>query len=153
MQTEAPAVQSALPARELLWVKWFTLAVLAYWGVFALVAPVMNWDSQSYNLSRLYYAHQHGLFGNTLWAGPRQVFFPLTFDAIHYPFLPLLRGYCLPSYVCLVGVLIIICRLVSAVRSPAVAWWCCLSLLAMPTLTFQAICTKNDVAVVFAVTC
>ena len=153
MQTETPVLPPASRAGEVLWVKWFTLALLAYWGVFALVAPVMNWDSQSYNLSRLYYAHRHGLFGNTSWAGPRQVFFPWTFDVIHYPFLPLLRGYCLPSYACFVGVLVIVYRLVSAARTPAAAWWCCLALLAMPTLIFQAICTKNDVAVVFAVAC
>lgn len=153
MQTVAPALRPVFPARKILWVKWFTLALLTYWGIFALVAPVMNWDSQVYNVSRLYYAHQHGLFGNTSWSSARQVFFPWTFDAIHYPFLLVLRGYCLPSYACLVGVMIIVYRLVSAARSPAVAWWCCLSLLAMPTLIYQSICTKNDVAVVFAMAC
>lgn len=153
METAAPALQPVLPARETLWVKWFTLALMAYWGVFALVAPVMNWDSQSYNLSRLYIAHHHGLFGNTAWTSHRQIFFPWTFDAVHYPFLPLLRGYCLPSYACFVGVLIIVYRLVSAARGAATGWWCCLSLLALPTLVFQSICTKNDVAVVFALAC
>ena len=154
MQTAASVPLSVPPAaREVLWGKWITLALLAYWGVFALVAPVMNWDSQTYNLSRLYVAHQGGLFGNTAWSSARQVFFPWTFDAIHYPFLPLLRGYCLPSFAWLVGVLVVVYRLVSMARTPAVAWWCCLSLLSLPTLIFQSICTKNDVAVVFALAC
>ena len=144
MRTETLASPPVLPEEETLWVKWFTLAVLAYWGVFSLVAPVMNWDSQSYNLSRLYYVHQHGLFGNIAWSDARQVFFPWAFDAIHYPFLPLLRGYCLPSFACFVGVLIIVYRVVSVARTSVTAWWCCLSLLAMPTQIFQEVCKNND---------
>ncbi len=141
------------PVREILWAKWIVVTLLAYWATFAVVAPVMNYDSQVYNLARLFIAHAGGLFGNHGWNSERQVLFPWTFDAIHYPFLFIYRGYCLPSFACFLGLLIIVYRLVAAARSPRQAWWCCLSLLAMPTLVFQSVCTKNDLAVVFAVGC
>ena len=141
------------PGREISWAKWLTLTLMGYWAVFAVVSPVTNWDSQSYNLSRLYMIQAHGLFTNKGWSSARQIFFPWSFDAIHYPFIFLGWGYCLPSYACFAGVLIVVYRLVAAVRPANQAWWCCLALLAMPTLIFQSICTKNDVAVVFAIAC
>ncbi len=141
------------PGHKILWAKWITLVLLVYWAVFAVVAPVVNYDSQVYNLARLYLAHIGGLFGNHDWNSERQILFPWTFDAIHYPFLFLRRGACLPSFACFVGLLVIVCRSVAAARSPREAWWCCLALLAMPTLVFQAVCTKNDLAVVFGVGC
>jgi hypothetical protein len=135
------------------WAKWIVIALLAYWAAYALVAPVTNYDSQVYNLARLSIAQAGGLFGNHAWNSVRQVVFPWTFDAIHLPFLFLGWGYCLPSFACFVGLLIIVYRLVTGERPAWQAWWCCLSLLALPTLVFQSLCTKNDVAVVFAVAC
>ena len=40
------------------------VACLAYWGLFALVVPVTNVDSQMYNLARLELALRGGLFDN-----------------------------------------------------------------------------------------
>lgn len=138
---------------EFLWAKWAVVALLAYWTAFALVAPVTNYDSQTYNLARLSIAQAHGLFGNPGWSTVRQVVFPWTFDAIHYPFVLLRGGYNLPSFACFLGLLIIVYRRVAATGRAAHAWLCCLALLALPTLVFQSLCTKNDVAVVFGVAC
>ena len=153
MSTGPAAAEPSVPGRELAWAKWVVLALLGYWTAFAAVAPVMNWDSQTYNLARLYIANQGGLFGNRGWNYLHQAVFPWTFDAVHYPFLFLHWGYCLPSFACLCGLLIIVYRLVAAAWSAREAWCCCLALLALPTLVFQAVCTKNDLAVVFGVGC
>lgn len=133
--------------------RWSALTLLGYWLTYALVAPVTVWDSQTYNVARLYIAHAGGLFGNQGWNDSRQISFPWTFDAIHYPFLFLGGGYCLPSFACSVGLLMIVYRMVAFRISTRGAWWCCLALLSLPTFVFQAVSTKNDLAVVFAVGC
>lgn len=137
-----------------MWVKWLVIVQLVYWGGFAAVSPVMNHDSQVYNLARLAVANVGGLFGNRGWNNVRQIVFPWTFDAVHYPFLFLHWGYCLPSFACFVGLLVIVHRLVTAgTGSARQGWWCCLALLAMPTMVYQAADTKNDVPVVFGAAC
>lgn len=136
------------------WEKWAVLVLLAYSGAFALVAPVTNYDSQVYNMARLCIAHSAGgLFGNKGWNTVRQIAFPWTFDAIHYPCLFLHWGYGLPSFACLTGILVIVFRLVAACGTAQRAWRCCLALTALPTLVFQATITKNDIPVVFAIGC
>ena len=153
MNVESAASNPGETVREVLWAKWIVLSLMAYYAAFAIVAPAMNYDSQVYNLARLAIAQTGGLFGNHGWNSEREVLFPWSFDAIHYPFLFLRRGDCLPSFACFVGLQIIVYRLVAEARSARQAWWCCLALLAMPTVVFQAVCTKNDLAVVFAVGC
>lgn len=133
--------------------KGLVVALMAYWAAFAAVAPVINFDSQTYNLGRLYIAHEKGLFGNHRWNSLRQIIFPWTFDAVHYPFLFLHWGYNLPSFACFLGLLVIVFRLVAAAASVRAAWWGCLALLALPTVVLQAVCTKNDIPVIFGVAC
>ena len=67
-------------------VRWMCLVMLAYWGVFALSAPVLGPGAQVYNMARLWYAYADGLFGNQVWNDEPQMVFPWSFDALHYPF-------------------------------------------------------------------
>ena len=163
--------------------------ILAYWALYAIVAPVTVWDSHTYNLARLLLAERGGLFGNELWNDHRQQSFVWAFDAVHYPLLKIAWGVALPSFLCFVGVLVVV-FLISRECSPttplckgltssneltrpkcskgtshrlieaaerfglsATGWWHCLSLLALPTLVFQATSTKNDVAILFGTLC
>ena len=82
-----------------------TLLLAAYWAVFVLVTPVTVYDSHTYNLARLMLAEHGGMFADGIWNTQRQVIFPWSFDAIHYPFLKLVRGFgvALPSFMCMVG--------------------------------------------------
>ena len=134
-------------------VKWVVPSLLAYWLVYALVVPVTIWDSQTYNVARLLIARDGGLFGNDGWNNVKQASFPWGYDAVHYPFLFLGFGYALPSFACLIGVLLIIHRLVRESHGIPAAWWCCLAMLALPTLMYQATSTKNDIPVLFGVAC
>lgn len=127
--------------------------VLSYWFVYALVVPVTTYDSHVYNMARLLLVERDGLFGNRLWNDTRQVSFPWSFDAVHYPLLKLGWGVALPSFSCFVGLLFIIFRISRRAINAAAGWWCCLALLALPLLVFQATATKNDVAVLFGGAC
>jgi dolichyl-phosphate-mannose-protein mannosyltransferase len=127
--------------------------VLAYWGVIALIAPVTNSDSQVYNLARLSVAERAGFWQATAWNSVRQVVFPWTFDAVHYPFMKIGWGFALPSFLAFLGMLIIIFELVAPKFGPKVALWSILTLLAMPTLMLQATTTKNDLVIAFGVGC
>ena len=111
------------------------------------------WDSHSYNLGRLLIANYGGLFGNTAWNTDRQIVFPWGFDAVHLPFVRLGWGYALPSFSCLIGLLLIVFYMVKAHVDERTAWCCSLALLALPTVVFQAASTKNDVGMVFGVAC
>jgi hypothetical protein len=135
------------------WLKRIVLGLLVYWAVYATVAPVTVWDAHTYNLARLMIAHERGLFDNPLWNSERQVAFPWTFDAVHYPFLFLGWGCAIPSFVCFLGLLVIVFRMVRTRYGEEAAWYCCLGLLSLPTLVFQAASTKNDLAMVFGVAC
>jgi hypothetical protein len=128
-------------------------SILTYWGLLALVLPISNVDSHVYNLGRLAIAENAGFWQKTAWNSPRQVVFPWTFDAIHYPFLKMGWGTSLPSFLSFLGLLVIIFDLVSRRWGSNVALWSVLSLLAMPTILIQATTTKNDIAVVFGVGC
>ncbi|MGA3171536.1 MAG: hypothetical protein ABSE62_11045 [Chthoniobacteraceae bacterium] len=134
-------------------IAWCVLLLAIYWSIYVLVAPATAWDAHVYNLSRLLIARHGGLFGNTGWNDNRQILFPWSFDAIHYPFILLGFGYALPSFLCFIGLLLIIHRLVKEKYGAASAWWCCLCMFALPTLIYQATSTKNDLAVVFGVAC
>jgi hypothetical protein len=131
--------------------KILSIALIVYWGLFALLAPVTNWDSQVYNLGRLPIASLGGLFGNPFWTTPRQLMFPWTFDAIHLPLLSLGFGYGLPSYLCLLGVLEVAWSYLAGNHGRDAGWMGVLGLLALPTLVFQAVITKNDIPVLFGV--
>jgi 4-amino-4-deoxy-L-arabinose transferase-like glycosyltransferase len=133
--------------------KALIFSILAYWGVYALIAPVTNSDSQVYNLARLSVAERAGFWQTTAWNSVRQVIFPWTFDAIHYPFLRIGWGTALPSFVAFLGLLIIIFELVAPRFGSKVGLWCVLILLAMPTLMLQATTTKNDLIIAFGSGC
>jgi hypothetical protein len=128
-------------------------SILAYWGIFTLITPVTNSDSQVYNLARLIVAERAGFWQDTAWNSVRQVIFPWTFDAIHYPFLKIGWGFALPSFLAFLGLLIIIFYLVAPRYGSSVALWSILTLLAMPTVMLQATTTKNDLVVTFGVGC
>jgi hypothetical protein len=128
-------------------------SILAYWALLALVLPVLNVDSHVYNLGRLAVAENAGFWQKSAWNSPRQVIFPWTFDAVHYPFLKIGWGSNLPSFLCLSGILVMVFNLVSRQSGTNVGLWSVLSLLAMPTLMIQSTTTKNDLAVVFGVGC
>jgi len=130
-----------------------TFAILFYWALAALVLPVQVWDSQVYNLARLRIAEWGGVFQNQAWNDFRQILFPWTFDAVHLPFLWLHACYAVPSFLCFVGILTVIYRLVRPRWGSDLAWFCLLALLALPTLVYQATSTKNDLAVVFGIAC
>jgi hypothetical protein len=144
---------NAIPARGLTWsgqlARMLAWASLGYWALFALLAPVTVWDAQVYNLGRLPLAEIGGLWSNPLWTSERQVAFPLTFDAIHLPFLHLGAGFALPSFSCFLGTLAVAWSTLRRWHGPDAAWLGILVLLALPSLAFQAVATKNDVAVLF----
>jgi 4-amino-4-deoxy-L-arabinose transferase-like glycosyltransferase len=141
------------PAAATRAVRVVTLGLLAYWTTYVLVVPVTTRDSHNYNLARLLIADRGGLFGNPFWNSERQVAFPWSFDAVHYPFVLLGLGYALPSFLCFIGILVIVFRLVAERHGEAAGWWAALTLLSLPTVMYQASATKNDVAVVFGIAC
>ena len=128
-------------------------SIIAYWGLLAVVLPVSNVDSHVYNLARLAVAENAGFWQANAWNSPRQVIFPWTFDAVHYPLLKIGWGTSLPSFLSLLGVLVIVFNLASRCWGASVGFWSVLSLLAMPTIMIQATTTKNDLAVVFGAGC
>ncbi len=132
-------------------VKIPVLGLLLYWFAYALVAPVTIYDSHVYNLARLLIIRKGGFFRDHIWNFFPQICYPWGFDAIHYPFIWLGAGFDLPSFACLVGVLIVVHQLVRRRFGWLAAWWCDLAVLAMPTVVYQATSTKNDLAGVFAV--
>lgn len=125
------------------------LVLLGYWGVYAVATPVTNYDSHTYNIARLALAEQGGFFGNTCWTSVWQLMHPWSFDAVHLPFLRLDAGYAVPSFLCFVGLCVIVFRMVRSAVGVDAAWSAVLGLLALPCLVYQATSTKNDVAVVF----
>ena len=133
--------------------KALVASILIYWGIFALILPVTNSDSQVYDLARLSIAERAGFWQATAWNSVRQVIFPWTFDAVHYPFLKLGWGFALPSFLAFLGMLTIIYKLVAPRFGPKVALWSILSVLAMPTVMLQATTTKNDLVVAFGTGC
>jgi hypothetical protein len=133
--------------------KALIVSILAYWGIYALISPVTNSDSQVYNLARLSVAERAGFWQATAWNSVRQVIFPWTFDAVHYPFLIIGWGSALPSFAAFLGLLIIIFELVVPRLGSKVGLWCILTLLAMPTLMLQATTTKNDLVIAFGAGC
>jgi hypothetical protein len=135
------------------WSAGVTLVLWLYWGVYSLLVPVAFWDSQTYNLARLEIFSAGGFWGNNLWNTERQISFPWTFDALHLPLLRIGTGAALPSFACFTGLLWIVHRLVRQRYTPRVAWFCCLGLMAMPTMVYQATSTKNDMVVLFALAC
>lgn len=129
------------------------VSILAYWGIYALIAPVTSVDSQVYHLARLSIAERAGFWQTTAWNSVRQVAFPWAFDAVHYPFLKLGWGFALPSFLAFLGLLIIIFELLTARFGLKTSLWSTLALLAMPTLMLQATTTKNDLVIAFGTGC
>jgi hypothetical protein len=136
---------------SLLWI--LLIGTLIYWALCALILPVTTWDSQVYNLGRLTIADIGGFWGNRCWFSDRQIIFPWAFDAVHYPFVKV--GLCesIPSFLSLIGLLVICYKLAREWYSKSFALWACLSLISMPTLIYQATSTKNDFVMVFLAAC
>jgi hypothetical protein len=129
------------------------LGLLCYWLLYSLVATVNVDDGQMYNQARLYVIKQGGLLHNNVWHTYTQIMFPWSFDAVHWPFVRLGFGYALPSYACLLGILLITHLVVREAHGRTCGWLCCLTLLALPTLVYQGTSTKNDIPVVFGAYC
>jgi len=127
--------------------------LILYWAAFALVAPVTVWDSHTYNIGRIPIALEGGLFGNQGWNNDRQISLPWSFDALHLPFFWLGWGTSIPSYLCFIGTLAIVWRIVDAHRGADTATFGALAMFSMPTFIYQATSTKNDWAVVFGLAC
>jgi 4-amino-4-deoxy-L-arabinose transferase-like glycosyltransferase len=134
-----------------LWI--LLIATLIYWAICAVVSPVTTWDSQVYNLGRLVIADTGGFWSNRCWFSERQVIFPWAFDAVHYPFVKAGLGESIPSFLTLIGLLVIVYNLAREWYSESFALWSCLGLISMPTLIYQATSTKNDFVMVFLVVC
>jgi hypothetical protein len=129
------------------------IAITVYWGLLALVLPVTNLDSQIYNLGRLTVAENAGFWQTNAWNSANQIVFPWTFDAVHYPFLKIGWGMAVPSFLCFLGLVVMVFYLVSRRWGTNVGLWSVLTLLAMPTIMLQATTTKNDLVVAFGVGC
>jgi len=129
------------------------IGTLLYWAICAIVSPVTTWDSQVYNLGRLAIADIGGFWSNRCWFSERQVIFPWAFDAVHYPFVKAGLGESIPSFLTLIGFLVIVYKLAREWYSESFALWSCLSLISMPTVIYQATSTKNDFVMVFLVAC
>jgi Dolichyl-phosphate-mannose-protein mannosyltransferase len=129
------------------------VTIVAYWGGLAVVLPVSNIDSHVYNLGRLAIAESAGFWQTNAWNAPRQVIFPWTFDAAHYPFLKIGWGSALPSSLSFLGLVVIVFNLVSRRWGTNVGLWSVLTLLAMPTIMLQATTSKNDLVIAFGVGC
>ena len=129
------------------------VTIVAYWGGLAVVLPVSNIDSHVYNLGRLAVAESAGFWQTNAWNAPRQVVFPWTFDAVHYPFLKIGWGSALPSFLSFLGLVVIVFNLVSRRWGTNVGLWSVLTLLAMPTIMLQATTSKNDLVIAFGVGC
>lgn len=124
--------------------------VLGYWGLFALLAPVVNVDSQMYNLARVQLADAGGLWDNGAFTSVYHVVMPWGFDALHLAFMKLGWGYALPSFLCLAGVCFVTFRMVRARRGEDAGWLTVLGLLGLTCLVYQGTSTKNDIPIVFA---
>jgi Dolichyl-phosphate-mannose-protein mannosyltransferase len=133
--------------------KALIIALLIYWGASALLLPVTTSDCQVYNLARLRVAERAGFWQGEAWNSIREVTYPWTFDAVHYPLLKIGWGFGVPSFVAFLGLLVIIFQLVAPRFGEQTALWSILILLSMPTLMLQATTTKNDLVIVFGIAC
>lgn len=133
--------------RALLWTSLF--AAGGYWLPWALACPVLNTDSLTFNLARLWVIERGGLLHNTACTWGRMLTAPLAFDAAHYPFLYLGHAYELPSFLCFVGLLAAAFHLLRPRFGMGTALLACLGLLGMPVMVYQAVNTKNDLVVAF----
>jgi hypothetical protein len=133
--------------------KAFIIGILIYWGASALLLPVTTSDCQVYNLGRLMVADRAGFWQADAWNSIRQVTFPWTFDAVHYPLLKTGWGFGIPSFAAFLGLLVIIYQLAKPRFGEHAALWSILTLLSMPNLMLQATTTKNDIVIVFGVGC
>lgn len=137
-----------------MWLSGSVLALgLLYWLAWCLVAPVTNGDSQIYNLARLWVIDGDGLFFNRSYTWSPQLVMPWSFDAVHYPFVHLGYGYALPSFLCLLGIMMILFTWARERGSAADGLRACLGLLAMPMVVVQATTTKNDLVLAFCLVC
>jgi hypothetical protein len=134
------------------WVICLTLLLLTYWSLFALLAPVTVWDSQTYNLARLPLTQMGGLFHNPYWNTERQISFPWSFDAIHLPFLWFDIGCSLPSLACFLGTAWMVFRMIARHSNSSFAWLSLLAMLSMPMLVYQSVSSKNDIPLAFLLT-
>jgi hypothetical protein len=128
---DAQKVSLALISRALL------AFLILYWAAFALVVPVTVWDSHTHSIGRIPIALEGGLFGNQGWNTWAQISWPWGFDALHLPFFWLGWGASIPSYLCFIGTLSIVWRIVNAHRGPDTATLCALATFTMPTFIYQ----------------
>jgi hypothetical protein len=150
---QSPKISERTVPFTLASLKALIIAILVYWGISALLLPVTTSDCQVYNLARLSVAERTGFWQAEAWNSIREVTYPWTFDAVHYPFLKAGWGYGIPSYLAFLGLLVTIYQLVAPRFGVHPALWSILTLLSMPTLMLQATTTKNDLVIVFGIGC
>ena len=126
---------------------------LAYWLIWAVAGPVTNGDSQVYNLARLWVIDADGFFLNRSYTWITQLILPWAFDAVHYPLLLLGRGYAVPSFLCLLGIMAIAFTWARERGDTVDGLTTCLGLLAMPMVVMQATTTKNDLVLGLCLFC
>ena len=94
-----------------------------------------NADSQVYNLARLWVIDGDGLFFNRSYTSITQLVMPWSFEAVHYPFVRLGYGYALPSFLCLLGIMVILFTWARERGDTVDGLRACLGLLAMPMVS------------------
>ena len=90
------AEQASTRWRRVLWAGF--ILVIGYWFVWVVACPVLNTDSLTFNLARLWVLERGGLFHNSACTWTRLLTAPLAFDATHYPFLYLGHAYELAEF-------------------------------------------------------
>ena len=138
---KAPAMQTLL--------RGSIVVLMSYWLLWVVACPVLNTDSLTFNLARLWVLERGGLLHNTACTWDRLLTAPLAFDAAHYPFLYLGHAYELPSFLCFVGLLAAAYHLLQERFGGCSGLLVCLGLLGMPVMVYQATNTKNDLVVAF----
>src|SRR5262245_23643292 len=137
---------------------WLSASVLTllvpYWLAWSWLAPVTNADAQIYHLARLWVFEADGVFFNHSYTAIPQLIMPWSFDAVHYPFLWLGHGYALPSFLSLLGMMMLAWSWAREGGGTAAdGLRACLGFLAMPTVVMQATTTKNDLILAFCLFC
>ena len=129
------------------------LLLLPYWLAWSIIGPVTNWDSQVYNLARLWVVGGDGLFFNRSYTSITQLIMPWSFDAVHYPFVLLRYGYALPSFLCLSGIMVLSFTWARERGDVVDGLRAAVGFLAMPMVVMQATTTKNDLVLGFCLFC
>ncbi len=125
------------------------LALLAYLLAQVLLLPPGNFDSMTYNLSRVWLFQQENtlLLGDTTTV--RQAMLPVGSDILSHLFLRFHadHGVAIFSFLAFLSIGAGTYSLARRYAGPAAAWTSALVVLSFPELVYQATSTKNDIVV------